>query len=150
VRPDSGEVGPGESKTIFVMFNPFESGTFEKSIPLFVEDPELTNNSNSYIDIQLKGEGAFPKLIFDRKEVLLPVVPLDVEAKCVFRLMNSGYDNLNLKWKLVEDNYAKLNVNLAFPDGKNLGITKNKVRVEVTFSSKKPVSFTSRLEFYDD
>lgn len=64
--------------------------------------------------------------------------------------MNSGYDNLNLKYKLIEDSFSKLNVHLAFPDGKNLGITRNKLRVEVTFSSKKPVSFTSRLEFYDD
>lgn len=68
IRPDCGEVGPGESKNITVSFNPFEPGFFEKYIPLFVDDPEIKMNT-SYIDITLKGEGAFPKLLFDRKEV---------------------------------------------------------------------------------
>lgn len=40
IKPENGEVGAGESKTISVYFNPFEPGFFEKSIPLFVEDPE--------------------------------------------------------------------------------------------------------------
>lgn len=30
------------------------------------------------MDISLKGEGAFPRLLFDRKEVILPVVPLNI------------------------------------------------------------------------
>lgn len=98
----------------------------------------------------MKGEGAFPKLLFDRKEVLLPVVPLGIESKCVFRVINSGYENLNLKWKLIEDSMSKLNLSLAFPDGKNLGITRNKLKIEVSFSSPKPVSFTVRLELYDE
>ncbi|KAL4498636.1 hypothetical protein ABPG72_019754 [Tetrahymena utriculariae] len=148
IRPDSGEVGPGESKNISVFFNPFEPGVYEKQIPLFVKDPDVKINS-SYIDITLKGEGAFPKLLFDRKEIILPIVPLGVEAKCVFRIINSGYENLNLKYKIVDD-ISKLNIDLAFPEGKNLGITKNKIKVEATFSSKKPISFTTRIEFYDD
>jgi hypothetical protein len=79
----------------------------------------------------------------------MPVVPLGVESKCVFRITNSGYENLNLKYKIIDD-ISKLNIDLAFPEGKNLGITKNKVKVEATFSSKKPISFTTRIEFYDD
>jgi len=31
-----------------------------------------------------------------------------------------------------------------------LGITRNKIRVEATFSHPKPFSFTTRIEFYDD
>lgn len=50
IRPESGEVGPGESKSITVYFNPFTPGFFEKSIPLFVDDPDIKINS-SYIDI---------------------------------------------------------------------------------------------------
>lgn len=37
-----------------------------------------------------------------------------------------------------------------FIEGNNLGITKNKIRVEAKFISEKPVSFSSRLEFYDE
>jgi len=53
------------------------------------------------MDLQFKGEGAFPRLLFDRKEVILPVVPLGVQAKCVFRVINDGYENLNLKYKII-------------------------------------------------
>ena len=49
----------------------------------------------------MKGEGAFPRLIFDRKEILLPVVPLDIESKCIFKVYNDGYENLNLKYKII-------------------------------------------------
>jgi hypothetical protein len=31
-----------------------------------------------------------------------------------------------------------------------VGISKNKIRVEVRFISKKPISFTTNLEFFDD
>lgn len=67
----------------------------------------------------------------------------------MFRIINSGYENLNLKYKIIDD-ISKLNVDLSFPEGKNLGITKNKIKVEATFSCKKPLSFTTRIEFYDD
>ena len=59
-------------------------------------DPDV-GEEVCYMDIILKGEGAFPRLLFDRKEILLPVVPLNVESKCVFRILNDGYENLNLK-----------------------------------------------------
>lgn len=77
------------------------------------------------------------------------MVPLGVESKCVFRIMNSGYENLNLKYKIGDD-VSKLGLELNFPEGKNLGITRNKLRVEVVFISKKPVSFSSRIEFLDE
>ena len=53
------------------------------------------------MDIVLRGEGSFPRLLFDRKEILLPVAPLNTESKCVFRVINDGYENLNLKCKVV-------------------------------------------------
>lgn len=76
-----------------------------------------------YMDIVLKGEGAYPRLLFDRKEVILPVVPLEVESKCIFRVINDGYENLNLKHKILQD-ISKIDVDINFPDGKNLGITR--------------------------
>jgi hypothetical protein len=33
--------------------------------------------------IKLKGEGIFPKITFDRKEIILPTVPLNITSKCV-------------------------------------------------------------------
>ncbi len=75
---------------------------YEKIVPFYISDPELAENV-PYLDLVLKGEGAFPRLLFDRKEVILPVVPLHVEAKCTFRILNDGYENLNLKYKIIQD-----------------------------------------------
>lgn len=85
-RPESGEVGPGDSSNIIVSFNPFEPGFFERSIPLFVDDPETKKNT-SYIDIQLKGEGAFPKILFDRKDVkyILIYLCINLQGTLIFK-----------------------------------------------------------------
>ena len=61
---------------IKVLFNPFTPGNFEKVVSIYlVDDPEV-NANHPYLDVTLKGEGAYPRLLFDRKEVILPVVPL--------------------------------------------------------------------------
>lgn len=39
---------------------------------------------------------------------------------------------------------------MIFVEGKTLGITRNKIKVEAVFSNPKPMSFTCRIEFYDD
>lgn len=41
-------------------------------------------------------------------------------------------------------------ITLNFPDGKNLGVTKSKLKVEAVFQNKKPLSFTTYIDFYDD
>ena len=41
-------------------------------------------------------------------------------------------------------------MDLNWLDGKNLGITRNRIKVEAVFSNKKPLSFTTKLELYDD
>lgn len=53
------------------------------------------------MSIELKGIGAFPRLVFDRREIILPVVPLNIWSRCIFRVVNEGYDNLNLKYNLI-------------------------------------------------
>jgi hypothetical protein len=44
---------------------------------MYIDDPELDPNT-PYAELVLKGEGAYPKLIFDRREIILPVVPLNI------------------------------------------------------------------------
>ena len=132
IIPSQGKVEAGQTIEIKAQFNPFAPGNYEKSVPLFLEDPELPPNL-SYLDIKLKGEGAFPRLLFDRKEIILPVVPLNVKAKCLFRIINDGYENLNLKFKIIQD-VAPIDVKIEFLEGKNLGITKNRIKLEAYFS----------------
>ena len=73
----------------------------------------------------MRGFAAFPRLIFDRSEIILPVVPLDIAAKCAFRIINDGYENLTLKHKIPND-LGALNLEVIYLDGKNLGVTRSK------------------------
>ena len=86
-----------------LLFNPFSPGIYEKQIPIYlVDDPEVNPNF-PYIEISMKGEGAYPRLLFDRKEVILPVVPLGIQSLSSFKVINDGYENLNLKYKIIQD-----------------------------------------------
>ena len=96
-----------------------------------------------------KGVAAYPKLLFDRREIIMPTVPLKIESRYIFRLINDGYENLKLNPRIV-DECGNLDIKLAFPDEKIIGVSKNKVRVEVMFKSDKPISFVSKIEFLDD
>ena len=40
-------------------------------------------------------------------------------------------------------------LHISFPEGATIGVAKPRVRVEATFSSNKPVSFTANVEFID-
>lgn len=139
---------PGSQEIIKASFNPFAPDQYDVSVPLYIDDPELQSNL-PYVNLVLSGEGAFPKLIFDRKEIILPVVPLNITARCVFRIINDGYENLNLDHQVIHT-ISQINVDIKYPEGKNLGVTRNRIKVEATFSSKKPLSFTTRVEFKDE
>ena len=41
-------------------------------------------------------------------------------------------------------------ITLEYPDGKNLGVTKAKVKVEAKFKFSVPLSFTTFIDFIDD
>jgi len=73
------------------------------------------------MSIELKGIGAFPRLVFDRREIILPVVPLNIWSRCLFRVINEGYDNLNLKYNLIqEEGIRNFKLELDFIEGQTL------------------------------
>ena len=41
----------------------------------------------------MTGECALPRLVFDRPEIIFPIVPLNIEAKQIFKIYNDGYEN---------------------------------------------------------
>ena len=121
VSPSKGRIEPGQRQIIRVGFNPFNPGNYEKKIPFYIDNDQ----SNSYADIILKGQGDFPRLLFERREIIIPVVPLDIESRCVFKIINDGYENLTLKYEVFSD-IGKLPIRLEFPEGRTLGVTKPK------------------------
>jgi hypothetical protein len=121
IVPNEGRLEGGQTTLIKASFNPKLPGEYEKIIPLY-----LDNETNlPYLKIMFKGMGAFPKLTFDRREVILPVVPLGITAKCLFRIINDGYENLTLK-HMIGQELEGFQVDVNYIEGKNLGITKNK------------------------
>jgi len=104
---------------------------------------------NPKSEITIKGESANPRILFDRREVILPIVPLGVESKCVFRVINDGYQSINLTANITDD-FGSIPLQLHFPDGSNLTTSKSKLKIEASFKAMKPLSFTTRVDFEDD
>ena len=100
-------------------------------------------------EVILKGEAAYPRILFDRREIILPIVPCGVESRCVFRLINDGYQSCNLQGSVCDD-FGVIPLKINFIDGINLGINKTKMKIEAVFTSPKPLSITTRIDFEDD
>jgi len=121
INPSKGRIEPGQRQIIRVGFNPHVPGTYQKSVPFYIDN----DTSKPYTELVLKGFGDFPNLLFERREVILPVVPLDIESRCTFRIINDGYENLTLKHEILND-VGNLPIKLEFPEGRTLGVTKPK------------------------
>jgi hypothetical protein len=77
--PFQGTLQEYEEIEIKAIFNPYKAGEFEQGANLYLDN----NRSKVHMKIKLKGEGIFPKITFDRREVILPVVPCNVVSRCV-------------------------------------------------------------------
>ena len=55
----------------------------------------------------------------------------------VFKIFNEGYDNYNLKHNIITE-LGSINLKANYIEGKNLSVTKTKIRVELQFSNSKP------------
>ena len=144
IKPTEGYLEPAISVTVRASFNPLQPVEYEEKLKLF-----LDNSTEPYLILTLRGEGAVPRISFDRRYVILPVVPLGIPSRATFRINNEGYQNVELKPRLPKD-IGKIPLSLSFPDGQSLGSTKQKIIVEVVYTNDKPFSFTSQLEFYDN
>lgn len=125
-------------------FNPNSAIDYEERIPVYLDD-----STEPYLNYVLKGEGAIPRISFDRRHVMLPIVPLGIPSKSTFKIINQGYQNVELKYKLPKDP-GRLPISIEFPEGQSLGTAKNRIPVEITFTSDKPISFTAILDFLDE
>jgi hypothetical protein len=145
MNPTEGRLEPGATSTVRVTFNPLEPIEYACKVPLYLDG----DRAKPYLMIEFRGEGADAKIYFDRREVLLPCTPLDIPARATFMVCHNGYENLELRPKIANE-VGKLPIELGFPDGRNLGVTKQKLKVEAVFTSGKPLSFTTFIDFFDD
>jgi len=144
-HPQAGMLERGSSATVRVTFLPRDKVTYSATVPLYLDG----NRESVYVELEALGQGSFPQLSFDLCEVTLPSVPLDVESQATFHVVNNGYDNLELSHRLPTDT-SHVPLTLEFPEGKMIGIARERLPVIVKFSSSKPISFTSNIEFLDE
>jgi len=144
IFPPEGNIEGGQTIYLKASFYPYKEETYTKTVPLYIDG----DKTRSYLDIHFKGVGAYPKLTFDKREVVMPIVPLGIVTKCQFKVINDGYENLTLKERFANDFNG--NLQLKYLEGKNLGVTKNKIKMEVSFYTEKPFSFTTKLDFADN
>ena len=67
IRPSQGMIKADQNLDIEVSFNPYQPGEFDKKVDLYIN-----NQKRPYLNLIMKGKGAYPRLVFDRKEVVLP------------------------------------------------------------------------------
>ncbi|GMF18052.1 unnamed protein product [Phytophthora lilii] len=142
VAPDRGELAPGEEIAIRVSFLPLDAVEYaEDELPLLVD-------GEHYVNLSLRGEGIHPHLSFSTNRVVLPTVPLGVATSARFQVHATGYDHLELAWRIPLDT-SRAPLTVLFPRGKTLSMACPSLPVELRFSSAASVAFNARLEFFD-
>ena len=61
----------------------------------------MTDEDGNITDkiIRLEGEGLLPRLYFDKRELILPIVPLGFESSIKFKIKNEGYENEEISFQ---------------------------------------------------
>ena len=99
------------------MFNAKVAGEYECRVPIYLEDCG-TLSSKAYMEMSISGSAMKPRILFDRREVILPPVPLNIPSRESFRVLNDGFQSMKIS---VSDSSG---FTFEFPDGKDLGISK--------------------------
>ena len=140
-----GVVAPRGCLEIIIEFRPTIPKLYDYKLPLYADDEKSVPKAY----ISLRGESAFPRILFDRHEIIFPVVPIGVESKVQCYIYNDGYQSVNLKGHIIET-FQHFPIKVDFPDGPSLNSKRHKVKVELSYTAKYPISFTTQLFIEDD
>ncbi|KAF5834411.1 flagellar associated protein [Dunaliella salina] len=145
VVPSKLNIKPGSTEEIKVQFCPRDWKTYETRMPVYFGG----NKTRPYMMLEIFGQGQHPRLSFDMRECLLPPVPLGMKSWATFHIVNDGYDNLELRFRLPADE-SHIPISIDFPEGNLIGLAKERLPVVVSFESSKPISFTANIDFMDE
>ena len=144
VAPTCGELEPGESSTVRLTFMPTKELVYALDLAVYLDH----DRSSEYLTLDVQGQGIYPHLTFSQPELVLPLVPLLVTSTLEFQIQNVGYDNMELNYRIPVD-LTRVPLEVVFPQGQMIGLATPRLDVQVLFCSKKPVNFTTKIEFYD-
>ena len=149
IQITSGEISPNQESFIDIPidFCPKTEKEYKSQVTLRVEDEQgMTINKT----IQLIGEGVFPRIYFDQRELILPIVPLGWESSIKFKIKNEGYENEEINGEFESYPQGNLPLKLIWSDNNHdIGLMKKEINCEIRFISQKPLSFTTKLIFFD-
>jgi hypothetical protein len=167
LEPNQGLLSPGQDCLVRAAFMPVEPMEYKVTLNVYISPPRDAkaapqkdsdeepppplppDESKPYMPLRFRGQGSVPRLTFDKREIVLPVVPLGIRSRCLFHIINEGYESLEVKYRLPTDN-IRIPLTINFPEGQQLGITKPRIPVEVYFVSSDPISFCAKIEFLDN
>lgn len=141
---NEGTIKPLGTTELYISYKPHIPGAWSFRLPVYLDD----DRENKKAEIILKGEAAQPKIFFDRRQIIMPVVPLGIKSKLMFRIYNEGYQNVTLKVNIPDDVVVPLKIK--FPEGSALTSRKNSVLAEISFVANKSISFNIKLSFEDE
>ncbi len=151
--PDSGVTPVGEAAEVEVTFTPQEAREYVIMVPLFLEGAAAADNDGApYLELELKGKGVPPSLAFDRRELVLPPVPLGATVQGTIYVINNGYDHCELKFGVPANEITtavSVPLRVTLPDGEAVLTAKGRLPVVVEINADKPIAFTSLIEFSD-
>jgi len=146
VSPVTNDLAPGESTTMRVTFLPKSNGDFSKVLHIYISDQP--DETRPYFTLTCRGSGVYPRLGFSKQHLTLPPVPLNVSSKCSCHIFNLGYDNIELKFRVSPT--IPIPLNIQFPESNELGLTRDKCLLVISAKSDRPVSWSGKIEFYDN
>eukprot|EP01032_Pedospumella_encystans_P007939 gene7939-9469_t len=145
VAPTKGDLAPGSSMPIRVTFQPQSSANYSKKLEIYIKDQP--DPSRPYLTLLCQGSGVFPRLTFSHQSVELPNVPLGITSRATFTLFNNGYNSLNIRHRVSPTIPVALDI--SYPDGQSVGIMVESIRVVIAAKSDTPLSWSGKIEFYD-
>ena len=133
--------------SVEITFSPKTQKEYIGQVTLHVVDEDGVSTNKV---IRLEGEGFYPRIYFDKRELILPIVPLGWESSIKFKIKNEGYESEDLNAEFESYPQGALPIKLVWSENShNIGLIKNDLKMEIKFMSQKPISFTTKLIFYD-
>jgi hypothetical protein len=77
----------------------------------------------------------------------LPSVPLGIMSRGSFWVISNGYSSLELKHRVSPT--VPIELEITYPDGPDVGLANERVRVVISAMSNTPVSWAGKIEFAD-
>lgn len=179
IQPTYGILPPNGCVTLTVTFAPEDPVRYSLYVPLIFQDfpfksdiatiaggkppsdelviernvsPFVTTAHQSSVELEVTGHGIYPQICFDRRELILPPVPLGAASLARFWIFNIGFDYLQLKWRLPASEITSdtnIPITVGFPGGDILSHAKHSIPVDIEFRSNVPTAFTAYIEIYD-